>query len=125
MNGFSTPICASVSFGPVGSGFVARLIGEWFPWGTLIVNVVGSFVIGIFAALSSSEGPCLIRPELRIAIMVGVCGGCTSFSSFSLQAFALWREGKWLWAAANSLLSVILCVLAVWLGYVVVAIVIH
>ena len=75
------------------SGFAARLIGEWFPWGTLIVNVVGSFVIGAFAALSASEGPFLIRPEIRIFVMVGLCGGYTTFSSFSLQTFALWREG--------------------------------
>lgn len=103
------------------SGLAARLFGEWFPWGTLIVNVVGSFVIGAFAALSSAEGPFLIRPELRIFVMVGLCGGYTTFSSFSLQTFALWREGEWLWAGANSLLSLILCLSAVWLGYVAVA----
>jgi fluoride exporter len=103
------------------SGFAARLIGEWFPWGTLIVNVVGSFVIGAFAALSASEGPFLIRPEIRIFVMVGLCGGYTTFSSFSLQTFALWREGEWLWAGANSALSFILCLLAVWLGHVAVA----
>ena len=103
------------------SGFAARLIGEWFPWGTLIVNVLGSFVIGAFAALSASEGPFLIRPEIRIFVMVGLCGGYTTFSSFSLQTFALWREGEWLWAGANSALSFILCLLAVWLGHVAVA----
>ena len=99
------------------SGLAARLIGEWFPWGTLIVNVVGSFVIGFFAALSAAEGPFLIRPEVRIFVMVGLCGGYTTFSSFSLQTFTLWREGEWLWAGANCLLSFILCLLAVWLGY--------
>jgi CrcB protein len=57
------------------SGFVARQFGEWFPWGTLIVNVLGSFVIGAFAALSATEGPFLIRPELRVFVMVGLCGG--------------------------------------------------
>ena len=103
------------------SGFAARLIGEWFPWGTLIVNVVGSFVIGAFAALSASEGPFLIRPEIRIFVMVGLCGGYTTFSSFSLQTFALWREGEWLWAGANTALSFVLCLLAVWLGHVAVA----
>jgi CrcB protein len=87
----------------------------------LIVNVVGSFVIGAFAALSASEGPFLIRPEIRIFVMVGLCGGYTTFSSFSLQTFALWREGEWLWAGANSALSFILCLLAVWLGHVAVA----
>ena len=103
------------------SGFVARLFGEWFPWGTLIVNVSGSFVIGVFAALSTAEGPFLIPPEMRIFVMVGICGGYTTFSSFSLQTFALWREGEWFWAGANSVLSFVLCVLAVWLGYAAVA----
>ena len=99
------------------SGFAARLIGEWFPWGTLIVNVVGSFIIGLFAALSAAEGPFLIRPEVRIFVMVGLCGGFTTFSSFSLQTFTLWREGEWLWAGANCVLSFVLCLFAVWLGY--------
>jgi CrcB protein len=103
------------------SGFVARLFGEWFPWGTLIVNVSGSFVIGVFAALSAAEGPFLIPPEMRIFVMVGICGGYTTFSSFSLQTFALWREGEWFWVGANSVLSFVLCLLAVWLGYAAVA----
>jgi len=103
------------------SGFVAGLFGEWFPWGTLIVNVSGSFVIGVFAALSAAEGPFLIRPEIRIFVMVGICGGYTTFSSFSLQTFALWREGQWFWAGMNSVLSFVLCLLAVWLGYVAVS----
>ena len=103
------------------SGFVARLFGEWFPWGTLIVNVSGSFVIGLFAALSAAEGPFLIPPEMRIFVMVGICGGYTTFSSFSLQTFALWREGEWFWAGANSVFSFVLCLLAVWLGYAAVA----
>jgi len=107
------------------SGFAARLIGEWFPWGTLIVNVSGSFVIGAFAALSAAEGPFLISPEQRIFVMVGLCGGYTTFSSFSLQTFSLWREGEWLWAGANCLLSFVLCLLAVWLGNVAVAVVIR
>ncbi len=100
------------------SGIAARLIGESFPWGTLIVNVLGSFVIGAFAALSAAEGPFLIRPELRLFVMVGLCGGYTTFSSFSIQTFTLWREGQWLWAGANTVLSVVLCLFATWIGYV-------
>jgi CrcB protein len=99
------------------SGFVARQFGEWFPWGTLIVNVLGSFVIGAFAALSATEGPFLIRPELRVFVMVGLCGGYTTFSSFSLQTLTLWLEGEWLWAGANCVFSFVFCLLAVWLGY--------
>jgi CrcB protein len=103
------------------SGIAATLVGEWFPWGTLIVNVLGSFVIGLVAALSAVEGPFLIKPELRIFVMVGLCGGYTTFSSFSLQTFDLIRDGEWLWAGANCVLSVVLCLLAVWLGYAAVA----
>jgi CrcB protein len=73
------------------------------------------------AALSAVEGPFLIRPELRIFVMVGICGGYTTFSSFSLQTFELIKEGEWLWAGANCVLSVLLCMLAVWLGYAAVA----
>jgi fluoride exporter len=107
------------------SDAAARLFGEWFPWGTLIVNVTGSFIIGIFAALSATESRFLIPPEARIFVMTGLCGGYTTFSSFSLQTFALWREGEWLWAGANCLLSFVLCLVAVWLGYVATAAVIR
>jgi fluoride exporter len=107
------------------SDAAARLFGEWFPWGTLIVNVTGSFIIGIFAALSATESRFLIPPEARIFVMTGLCGGYTTFSSFSLQTFALWRDGEWLWAGANCLLSLVLCLFAVWLGYVAAAAVIR
>ena len=99
------------------SGFVARLFGEWFPWGTLIVNVSGSFVIGVFAALSAAEGPFLIPPEMRIFVMVGICGGYTTFSSFSLQTLNLLNDGELFRAGANIGLSVLCCMLAVWAGH--------
>lgn len=86
--------------------------------GTLFVNVLGSFIIGGFAAMTAAEGPFLIPPEVRIFVMVGLCGGYTTFSSFSLQTYSLWREGEWLWAGANSVLSLILCLTAVWLGHI-------
>jgi CrcB protein len=87
------------------SGLAARLIGESFPWGTLIVNVVGSFVIGVFAALTVSEGRFLIPSDIRIFVTVGFCGGYTTFSSFSVQTLALMREGEWVASAANIGLS--------------------
>ncbi|MGB8621106.1 MAG: CrcB family protein [Pseudolabrys sp.] len=62
-----------------------------------------------------------MRSETRVFVMVGLCGGFTTFSSFSLQTFALWREGEWFWAGANCVLSLVSCLLAVWLGYVSVA----
>jgi CrcB protein len=100
------------------SGFVARHFGETFPWGTIIVNVTGSFAIGVFAALTSPDGRWLISPTFRQFFALGVCGGYTTFSSFSLQTLSLARDGEWLDAAANILLSVVLCLLGVWLGYI-------
>jgi CrcB protein len=99
------------------SGFFARLIGETFPWGTVIVNVVGSFVIGFVGTLTAPEGRFLVASDLRIFVMVGFCGGYTTFSSFSLQTLSLARDGEWLWAGANIVGSVVLCLLSVWLGH--------
>jgi len=89
---------------------------ETFPWGTLAVNVTGSALIGVLAALSDPDGRWLVSSELRQFLMIGICGGYTTFSSFSLQTLALARDGEWLPAAANVLLSVILCLLGVWVG---------
>ena len=100
------------------SGLVARQFGETFPLGTLVVNVTGSFAIGLFATLTDPEGRWLVAPGFRTFFMVGICGGYTTFSSFSLQTLALLREREWLHAAANAVLSVVLCLLAVWLGHV-------
>ena len=94
----------------------ARLWGEGFPWGTLLINIGGSFVIGLFAALTAGTGPWHASPNLRIFVMVGLCGGFTTFSSFSLTTFNLAREGNWLGAVTNILLSVALCLLAVSFG---------
>jgi len=98
------------------SGMVAGSVGEAFPYGTLIVNVTGSFVIGFFAGLIDPVGPFLLRPRLRQFVMIGVCGGYTTFSSFSLQTLDLARDGDWLRAGLNCVLSLIGCLFAVWLG---------
>jgi CrcB protein len=100
------------------SGFVANHIGEVFPWGTLVVNIVGSFVIGFFATLTAPDGRVLVGTTGRQFVMVGLCGGYTTFSSFSLQTLNLVRDGEWLQAGANIGLSFILCLLAVWLGHI-------
>lgn len=100
------------------SGFVADRIGETFPWGTLLVNVVGSFIIGFFATLTAPDGRLLVGSTARQFVMVGVLGGYTTFSSFSLQTLNLARDGEWLRAGANIVLSVILCLVAVWLGHI-------
>lgn len=100
------------------SGFVARFIGETFPWGTLFVNVTGSFVVGFIATLTDTEGRFLASPGVRQFLLLGICGGYTTFSSFSLQTLELVRDGEWLRAGGNAALSFLLCMTAVWLGHV-------
>ena len=105
------------------SGLIATRFGQTFPLGTLVVNVTGSFVIGLFAALSEAEGRWLVNPSFRQFFMIGVCGGYTTFSSFSLQTLALAREGEWFYAVTNSIASFALCLFAVWLGYFTIALI--
>jgi len=100
------------------SGVVAHAYGERFPTGTLVINITGSFVIGIFAALAPPEGRWLVGSLPRLFFMIGVCGGYTTFSSFSLQTLNLARDGQWGLAALNIFLSVALCLLGVWLGFI-------
>ena len=83
------------------SGVAARLIGETFPWGTLIVNVVGSFIIGFFATLTGPDGRIFVGTTARQFVMIGLCGGYTTFSSFSLQTLNLMNDGEWLQAGAS------------------------
>jgi CrcB protein len=99
------------------SGIVARQFGETFPWGTLLVNISGSFAIGFFATLTGPEGRWLVNPNGRQFFMIGVCGGYTTFSSFSLQTLNLMEDGEWWYASANAILSVLLCLAGVWLGH--------
>ena len=99
------------------SGVAARLIGETFPWGTLIVNVVGSFVIGFFATLTGPDGRVFVGTNARQFVLVGFCGGYTTFSSFSLQTLSLMQDGEWAYAGFNIAVSVALCLAAVWAGY--------
>jgi len=98
------------------SGVVARLIGETFPWGTLFINVIGSFIIGFFATLTGPDGRILVPSVARQFVMIGLCGGFTTFSSFSLQTLNLATDGEYLYAGLYIVLSVVLCLIAVWLG---------
>ena len=95
---------------------MAERFGEIFPLGTLLVNVTGSFVIGFFGALTDPSGTFLVAPRVRQFVMIGILGGYTTFSSFSLQTLELAREGDWLKAGLNSVLSLVCCLIAVWLG---------
>jgi CrcB protein len=100
------------------SGVVARAIGETFPWGTLVINVTGSFIIGFFATLTGPDGRIFAPTDVRQFVMIGICGGYTTFSSFSLQTLNLMHDGEWLYAGANIVLSVVACLIAVWVGHV-------
>jgi len=99
------------------SGCVANPAGQAF-LGTMLVNVSGSFIIGLFASLTGSDGRWTASPMMRNFFMIGICGGYTTFSSFSLQTLELMQGKQWLQAGANTLFSVILCLVAVWLGYI-------
>jgi CrcB protein len=105
------------------SGYVAHHFGETFPWGTLIINVTGSFAIGFFFTLTSPEGRWVVSSEGRQFFMTGICGGYTTFSSFSIQTLNLARDGDWLRTGGNIAGSVALCLLAVWLGHVAAALI--
>ena len=99
------------------AGLVARAFGETFPWGTLLVNVTGSFLIGLYAVITGPEGRLLVGSTARQFVMIGILGGYTTFSSFSLQTLNLARDGQWGLAAGNIILSVALCLGGVWLGF--------
>jgi CrcB protein len=92
------------------AGAVARVTGAGFPWGTILINILGSFAIGWYAGLSMSRHP--PSADMRVFVMAGLCGGFTTFSAFSLQSLELMREGRVLAACANVGASVLLCVVA-------------
>jgi len=94
------------------AGWVGARLGESFPWGTVLVNVLGSALIGALAAQEE-----MLSLEARQFLMVGVLGGFTTFSSFSLQTLRLAQDGDWVRATGNVLGSVALCLAAVAVGY--------
>ena len=96
---------------------VALWTGLAFPWGTVLVNIIGSLVIGFVATLTGPNGRVAVPVEAQAFVMVGLCGGFTTFSAFSLQTLELARDGRLLYAGANIVLSVVLCLTAVALGH--------
>jgi CrcB protein len=98
------------------SGVIARRYGESFPFGTLLVNAVGCFVIGFLFHFFYDRA--LAAPTARTVIFIGLLGGFTTFSSYGLQTFTLLRDGELLLALANVAASNVLCLVLVWLGYV-------
>ena len=97
-------------------GNIARAAHEVFPWGTLFVNITGCFIIGFFAMLTGPGGRLNVTSDFRQFFMVGICGGYTTFSSFSLQTLVLARDGDMLRAGGNVVASVLFCLIGVWLG---------
>ena len=100
------------------SSLIASWFGQTFPIGTLVINVVGSFVIGFFATISGPDGRLLVPGDIRQFVLVGLCGGYTTFSSFSLQTLTLAQDGELYRAGLNIAASVGLCLFSVWLGFV-------
>ena len=96
------------------SGWVYQLFGRGFPYGTLAVNVIGAFLIGLIMEFSIRSA--LVSPTLRIALTIGFLGGLTTFSTFSFETFSLLEDGRFLVAFTNILASVVVCLLFTWLG---------
>ncbi|MGE4045597.1 MAG: fluoride efflux transporter CrcB [Acetobacteraceae bacterium] len=119
------PYLAVAAGGAVGSlarfwltAVMTGLTGPRFPWGTLLINVVGSFVIGVVGGYTLTPQRIALHPDVRIFLMTGVCGGFTTFSAFSLQTLELFEAGEVLAAGFYAVASVVLCVGFVWLGWV-------
>ena len=115
----------SVALGSVVGGVARYLIsvlfmsqlGDGFPWSTLFVNVVGSFIIGFYAALSGPDGRLFATPRQRQFVMVGFCGGFTTFSAFSLETLRLVHSGNVRAAFLNLAVSITGWLVAVWVGH--------
>jgi CrcB protein len=116
----------SVALGSI-VGAVARFLvsvlfvsqfGDGFPWGTLFVNVTGSFAIGFYAALTGPDGRLFVGARQRLFVMVGICGGYTTFSAFSLETLRLVQSGKLQTALVYLFVSVITWIAGVWIGHI-------
>jgi CrcB protein len=99
------------------SSAVTAALGPAFPWGTLLANVSGCLLIGAVAGWNGPEGPLVASPLARNFLMVGFCGGYTTFSAFGLQTLELVQAGDVARAAANVAASIVACLLAVSIGY--------
>ena len=113
-----------VTLGSAMGGLLRYTITRWAMtmwmgsmWGTVAINVAGSFLIGWFGTLTLHSGRYPVSDNMRLFVMVGICGGFTTFSSFSLQTFDLLRGGSWGRALVNVAASVLLCLAAVAAGH--------
>lgn len=109
------------SLGSVARGLTSTamidLLGPGFAWGTLTVNVLGSFLIGLYATLTEPDGRLMASPVMRQFVLTGFCGGFTTFSIFSLETLLLLERGSYMLAGISITASIILWLLAVWAGY--------
>ena len=105
------------TFARYGISVLALPISRHLPWGTMIINITGCAVIGFVGTLTLAGGRYPLSENLRLFLMVGFCGGFTTFSAFGLQTLDLLRSGAVLRAGLNVVLSVVLCVSAVALGH--------
>jgi CrcB protein len=96
------------------SRYAARILGPVFPYGTLMINVSGSFVVGFFMIWATER--VLLDPRWRLLVVVGFCGAFTTFSSFAFETMAYFEQGQWLLMSANFLSNNLLCLAAVLAG---------
>lgn len=123
--GDAAAVYAAVALGSAIGGVLRALaavavhapMAPGFPWGTLFVNVTGSFVIGFYATLAGPDGPLSAGPKQRQFVMTGICGGYTTFSVFSLETFRFLQAGDLPAAGLNTGVSVVGWLAAVWLGH--------
>ena len=92
------------------SRYAARMLGPVFPFGTLFINVLGSLIVGFFIIWSSERA--LVDPRWRLLVVVGFCGGFTTFSSYAFESMAYFEQGQWLLMTTNVLTNNLLCLLA-------------
>ena len=99
------------------STWVTSSWGDAFPWGTLVVNASGSLIIGVIAAIADPACKLYVSSPMQQFLIIGIMGGFTTFSSFSLQTLSLIKEGQWIFATGNVVGSVLLCLFSVWIGF--------
>ena len=93
---------------------MSHIVGDGFPWGTLVVNVIGCLVLGLLVALVSGKYP--IGDIARTGLQVGLIGGFTTFSAFSMELLRMVEDGSWIHGFIYIVASLFLCVLAIVLG---------
>jgi CrcB protein len=96
------------------SRYAARFLGPVFPYGTLIINVLGSLIVGFFLVWTSER--VLVDPRWRLLVVVGFCGAFTTFSSYAFETMTYFEQGQWLLMTTNILSNNLLCLTAVLAG---------